>query len=496
MYTITGYSWYVNSVLVGTTSTLSYQFTTTGWHTIRLVVTDDDSNTAERTIKIFINIINTFTWAIFSPTGEEQNYTQNSLPVIFTTEGFHTVTLSALGYLQSSSRSLKLYINKSRSYTYDWNFDDNSNSSLSNPTHTFSTKSIYNVTLRVTDNFGSISSITRKIFNYIINKLTFGDGTSYCGNNSIISHTYVVVGNFTVQLWQDDVLIYTLPNQISIGQYAYGQLMAQVQPSTTYVEDYMKLLPLLKGRVNKEYNLPPDQSIYGEGYQSIPHYSGYEVKSSLSINFDTLIFNGMINKSVFSVCQLNNANVCKFTSVVLSGLKLTGANNQLWKINFEMIMGNFQRLEKENIPVYQEIADSSVSFHDSIFWIGDTEDPLGSSDAIQIESFTLDIDNDCTSIIDNTGLVNPTYCGLSHQISFTLSRHNTDQFLDWQDSRTILQLRFNIGTVYYRAPRCICIVDQGDSNQTVTLRLGRNGINGQYKNTFMENHNPIHVEVS
>ena len=187
----------------GTTSTSrspSHTYSQTGNYTVKLTVSNDfgtDSKTETSLVKVGFEPYVYFT----------ANGTINSKQVAFTTHGYAPDTA-----------------------TYTWDFGDGTTASEKNPTHTYASIGVYNVTLRVSDTFGSSNYTLRNVsitdtlkadFTATNNlgsaplnvKFTdtsvgsgststylwnFGDGTTSAERNP--THTYRNVGQYTVAL--------------------------------------------------------------------------------------------------------------------------------------------------------------------------------------------------------------------------------------------------------------------------------------------------------
>ncbi|MGD9170414.1 MAG: PKD domain-containing protein, partial [Candidatus Thiodiazotropha sp.] len=207
---ITGYAWDFGDGSSGSGATVSHTYTATGTYNVTLIVTDDagDSTTASTQITIGAG---------------------NQPPVADANGPYTSVVNEQVQFDGSGSSDPDGSI-----VSYDWDFGDGSNSSGVKPTHTYTSKGTYNVTLTVTDNSNAVDSIVTSVSVDPANQAPtadpagpysakageslvfdgtgstdpdgsissyawdFGDGASGTGANP--SHTYTKAGTYNVSL--------------------------------------------------------------------------------------------------------------------------------------------------------------------------------------------------------------------------------------------------------------------------------------------------------
>jgi PKD repeat protein len=148
-----------------------------GTYTVTLTVTDNNASTASCTMQISVL--------------PQTNYPPNASISVDRTSGvvpftlaFHGVGNDADGYIIS----------------YQWDFDDGSNSSQQNTTHTFTQNGVYNVTFVVTDNQGARDGCFILIYCSPAYNLTQAGINYICEHYGSASHCIVSEGlvfNFT-----------------------------------------------------------------------------------------------------------------------------------------------------------------------------------------------------------------------------------------------------------------------------------------------------------
>lgn len=134
---ITSYEWTFGDGATATGPSPNHTYANNGTYDVTLTVTDDNGNTASETKTITIG--NQPPTADFSygprkpKVGEQVNFTENAT--------------DPDGTIQS----------------YYWKFGDGNTSTQANPTHTYSSKGRYNVTLTVTDNDGETDTYSETV---------------------------------------------------------------------------------------------------------------------------------------------------------------------------------------------------------------------------------------------------------------------------------------------------------------------------------------------
>lgn len=116
--------------------------------------------------------------------------------------------------------------------TYSWDFGDGNNSTAQNPSHTYASTGTYNVTLTVTNQWGSTTSTVTAITVNPTHNATFSyTKTAYCANEGNQTPTVVDAGTFTaapaglsinsstgvVDLASSTPGLYTVTNTVSLA---------------------------------------------------------------------------------------------------------------------------------------------------------------------------------------------------------------------------------------------------------------------------------------
>ena len=208
--TIVSYSWNFGDGHTGSGSQVTHAYSATGQYTVSLTVTDDWGQTSTATT--VINITNAPPVANFTYTPAQ--------PTILDTIQFTDQSTDADGFITA----------------WAWNFGDGNTSTQQNPTHKYSAKGTYTVSLMVTDNNGATNTTVRTItvvnappvanFTYtpaqptILDTIQFNDastdpdgsitswlwdfGDNYTSTEKNPSHKYNTPGTYTVKLTVTD----------------------------------------------------------------------------------------------------------------------------------------------------------------------------------------------------------------------------------------------------------------------------------------------------
>ncbi len=208
--TLVGYAWDFGDGSTGTGVKVSHTYAATGTYSVTLIVTDDAGDSATETAQVTIGAGNQ------PPTADAKG-------------PYMTVAGKAVEFDGSGSSDSDGSI-----VSYDWSFGDGATGSGVKPTHTYTSKGTYNVTLTVTDDGNAVDSVATSVSvdpanqaptadpagPYIATageKLVFdatgsmdsdgsistyawdfGDGTTGSGANP--SHTYSSAGTYNVTL--------------------------------------------------------------------------------------------------------------------------------------------------------------------------------------------------------------------------------------------------------------------------------------------------------
>ncbi len=163
---ITFYHWDFGDGSVADLQNPTHTFLHVGTYTVRFTVTDNNASTGKSSMQVSVH--------------EPSNYPPRASITVDRSYGVSPLTVMFSG----SGSDADGYIT-----TYFWNFDDGSNSSQQNTSHTFTTIGIYNVSLQVTDDKQAIDialvtikcipihNLTQNGINYICQQ--YGDA-SYC----------------------------------------------------------------------------------------------------------------------------------------------------------------------------------------------------------------------------------------------------------------------------------------------------------------------------
>ena len=126
---ITFYHWDFGDGSTADLQNPSHTFLHVGNYTVTLTVTDNNASTGRSTTQVSVH--------------EPSNYPPHAIITVDRSYGTSPLTVLFSGSGTDADGTITSYF---------WDFDDGSNSSQQNTTHTFTTIGVYNVTLRVTDN--------------------------------------------------------------------------------------------------------------------------------------------------------------------------------------------------------------------------------------------------------------------------------------------------------------------------------------------------------
>jgi len=309
------------------------------------------------------------------------------------------------------------------------------------------------------------------------------------------------------------------------------KIAAQVQAGESYESGSMQLLPYTGGRITQMYNPIQDESIAGNAFRDIPQQGTRKVEGSgvamqldptsigpiLEAGFGNAVggvytLNGENTKKL-SVATLDSVNCVRYSNVYVKTIAIEGSIDNLITCTAGMVVKDAQdRAAKTNFPSVSEFNDS-LNFQEAggvngYVRIGDANAPLSSSDDVDIDSFSFNIDNKFDHQYSNTsrGILTPVAAQggfIDVSGSFTIARHNTDQYQDWADAHTPLQMSIMIyksatSQALIEIPRFVVspeITEDDIAKINVDMTIGRNGVGSSYKNANMAFVSPIRVTI-
>jgi hypothetical protein len=289
---------------------------------------------------------------------------------------------------------------------------------------------------------------------------------------------------------------------------SYELFIAQIQSGNSYEDDDMYLLPWVKGKINKSTLFADDESVYGESFKNIPVRTNTFLQKTITINIDTVSLGAILTAlyikdntlAKLSVGFLDRVAFSECSSVMIQSITINGSVGEMWTADLVFVGPNVVRNSDKEYAAYTAF-DSPIPFHSSVFKIGDTADALSDSDKLNITNFSLEINNRVELLFDNNvEAVTPVFS--SPNINASFSCRETDSLYTWLDAYTPLQAILRLSSSKYidfKLPRFIIENIDIDSNNltgvTAKLRLGRNGIDGSYKNSNMSFNDPINIIV-
>lgn len=309
----------------------------------------------------------------------------------------------------------------------------------------------------------------------------------------------------------------------------------QIQSGASYESASMQLLPLTGGIVMQEFDSIEDESISGEGFKDIPQQGGRHVTASgIPFQFDktalTVLLEaafGNVASNVFtlgnntkkmSICSLDSVNANKYANMYLNKLVFNSRAGEKLTLTADFIGKTAQsRVATSAFPsassfglpfVHQEFGGSHGYIR-----IGDADDSLTSADDQIIEELTWEISNSFgeefaneNDVADARGILTPLFgqSGWPEVTgSFTVARHDSDQWFSWAEDHTPLQMaaycyKDATATAKIEIPRFVIKAEPTDDDTTkinATMLIGRNGIGTSYTNSNMSFTSPIRVTI-
>ena len=308
-----------------------------------------------------------------------------------------------------------------------------------------------------------------------------------------------------------------------------NKLCGQIQAGATYEDNAMIKLPFVSNRVNTSYDPIEDESVSGEGFKDIPQQGGRHVGvSGMSLQLDkiscipifeaafgnnsTRVFTLGGNAKKMSLCMLDSVNAVKYANMFLGSLTLSGSANQKLMLSADLIGASIEdRAATSAYPsdtpydlpfVFQEMGGSNGYVR-----VGDASDALV-ADNIKIEDFSIQIGSSFGEQFtnDGRGIETPVFGQEGFPEisgSFTVASHTTDQWLQWEEDHTPLQMALlaykdATATVLIEIPRFVATVELTDDDKTkvkVDMKIGRNGTGTSYRNATMAFTSPVRVTV-
>ena len=309
------------------------------------------------------------------------------------------------------------------------------------------------------------------------------------------------------------------------------KVAAQIQAGATYEAGAMYLLPLLGGILNQNFNQIDDNSINGEAFMDIPQQGTRMVGGDgLSFQVDKIsietileaafgtnafqVFSLGSNTKKLSICTLDSVNANQYANAYIKRLALSSSVNSVWQADMDFVHETAEsRVATSNFPAAPTAYEEPFTFHEAggtngYIRIGDAVDALDSGDNVCFEDLNLELNNGFDNQFTNCGLgtLTPLF-GMAVPActgSFTVARHDTDNYLDWQDAHTPLQMEILIyksatAQLKIEIPRFVIKATPTDDDITkidVEMLIGRNGTGTSYKNTNMAFTSPIRITLT
>jgi len=317
--TIVSYSWNFGDGHTGSGSQVTHAYSATGQYTVSLTVTDDWGQTSTATT--VINITN-------APPKADFTYTP-AQPTVLDTIQFTDQSTDPDGFITA----------------WAWNFGDGNTSTQQNPTHKYSARGSYTVSLMVTDNNGATNTTTRTItmanappnadFTYTPVQPTvldtiqftdqstdpdgsitawawnFGDGTTSTQQNP--THKYSARGTYTVSLTVTD-------NNGATNTVTHTITLANAQPVANFT--YTPAQPTILDTIQfTDQSTDADGFItawawnFGDGNTSTqqnPTHK-YSAKGTYTVSLMVTDNNGATNTTVRTITVVNAPPVANFT---------------------------------------------------------------------------------------------------------------------------------------------------------------------------------------
>lgn len=313
------------------------------------------------------------------------------------------------------------------------------------------------------------------------------------------------------------------------------KMAGQIQAGATYEDNAAKLLPLTGGIVMQEFDMIEDESISGEGFRDIPQQGGRHVAASgVPFQFDktasaVLLEAGFGNVSSgvytlgnntkkLSICALDSVNANKYANVYLRKLAFGSKAGEKLMLTADIIGKTAQ--DRAATSAFPVAAGFGVPFVHQEFGgtngfirVGDAADALTSGDDQVIEELTWAVDNAFGEAFANEndagdarGILTPLFGQEGWPTvegSFVVARHDSDQWLQWAEDHTPLQMsaycyKNATATVRIEIPRFVVQAEVTDDDVTkinVTMHIGRNGTGTSYANANMAFTSPIRVTL-
>jgi hypothetical protein len=306
------------------------------------------------------------------------------------------------------------------------------------------------------------------------------------------------------------------------------RLTAQIQSGSTYESDAPFEMPFTAETLSQKYTGINDEAFLGQAFANVPQQGARDTGGSITQNLDAIsceaileaafganssgVFTLGSNTKKLSLCGLNSVNAIKYANAYVKRLRLSGSAGNLWALDYDIMSVTAQAREVVgNFPASPTAPGTPFTFHEAggtgYVRIGDDTDALAGGDEINIEDFSIDItcgfDNQYCN--EGTGTLTPTFGMVTPTIegSFKIARHDTDNYADWADADTALQMAIYIyksatANVLIEIPRLKINVELGDEELTkpsITMMIGRNGVGTSYLNDNMEFVSPVRITV-
>jgi len=307
------------------------------------------------------------------------------------------------------------------------------------------------------------------------------------------------------------------------------KMAGEIQSGGTYESSAMNLMPYVGGSIKVAYDAIEDASISGEAFRDIPQQGprrvmseglGFQVDSvSSEILLEALFGNNSskvytlgnnTTKMSFATCDgVNSHN--KYADVFFKKGTLKGSVGSNITLDAELVGETNEDRTSDAFPSAAGFGEP-FTFHEAgstngYVRVGDAHDALASGDNIEIEDFSFDIENgfDHQHCNDGLGILTPIFGQTAPAVngSFTVARHDTDQWLTWADAHTPLQMAIMIyksatASLLIEIPRFVIqasITDDDLTKVAITCNIGRNGTGTSYTNSNMAFVSPIRATL-
>ena len=242
------------------------------------------------------------------------------------------------------------------------------------------------------------------------------------------------------------------------------QLSCQIQSGSSYESGSMQLLPLLSGFPMQSFDPIANEAISGEAFQDIPQQGSRHVQGSFSVNVDKTSIQPLLeaasgttgpytfgsNTKKLSIAGSDQVKTNQYANMFVKRIAFSGSENGVITADIDVVGVTAESRQTFSHPSSTAYSPDAFTFPElggtnGYVRASDDTDALASGDNLEIDAFNIEITTGFDEQFYNArGILTPVFGMVPPKVSgsFTVARHDTDQWQTWVEDWESLQMNF------------------------------------------------------